>query len=97
MKNSTYVIDKIADFLLERYIPITTDIEDLTAGLLHCKGKKNSPVIDYLVVVDLYQETTKSPVVIYAPYSEYRKLSDSPNSNEYFIKVENYLQGFSFN
>lgn len=97
LKNSTYVINKIADFLLERYIPVTTDIEDLSAGLIHCKGKINSPVIDYLVVVDYYQETTKSPVVIYAPYSGYKKLSDTPNSNEYFIKVENYLKEFSFN
>lgn len=97
LKNSTYVVDKIADFLLERYIPITVDAEDLTAGLLHCKGKKNSPVIDYMVVVDYYQETVKAPVVIYAPYSKNKTMSSPTVENEYLIKVDNYLKALSFN
>lgn len=38
---------QLADFLLERYVPVEVDINNYTATLLHCHGKISNPQIDY--------------------------------------------------
>ncbi len=94
LKNSTSVMADVTEFLLERYIVLSVDEDDLTVILCHCKGKKNSPTINYGVGLYLYYDALKCPVVFYLPYTESKSRTATPliDANEYLLKMGKCLK-----
>ena len=92
--SSEAYIEEIAGFLTERYTILETDHS--TTDFVHYKGKKSSPKIEKLVILEYYNSSTKSPVVIYAPYSNTKTMSKRISSfNSYNEEIYNYLQEFT--
>lgn len=90
--NDTY-IEEIADFLTERYTIL--EVTNSMTIFIHFKGKKSAPEIEKLVILEYYNSSTESPIVIYAPYSKNKTMSSPAEGNEYPINIDNYLKQFS--
>lgn len=65
----------LADFLLERYVPISVDEDDYTAVFAHCYGKRGDPQVDFGVGMS-YNSTVGGILVLYVPYDGSKSRAD---------------------
>ena len=56
---------RLSYFLMERYVPVDVDVDNYSATLLHCYGKKNDPQVDYGVMMT-YNSTVGAILVVYS-------------------------------
>lgn len=52
-------------FLVERYVPVRVDVDNYSATLLHCYGKKSDPQVDYGVMM-AYNSKVGAILVVYS-------------------------------
>lgn len=56
---------ELGDFLVERYVPVKVDVDDYSATLLHCYGKRSDPQVDYGVAMQ-YSSSIGGILVAYS-------------------------------
>lgn len=85
------VASQLADFLIERYVPIKVDTDSYTATLLHCYGKLSDPQVDYGVVMQ-YSSSIGGILVAYTPTKSKSRSYENINFDNVFNDMERYLR-----
>lgn len=84
-------VSQLADFLLERYVPVKVDTNNYSATLLHCYGKISDPQVDYGVAMQ-YSSSIGGILVAYAPTTSTSRSSESINFDDVFNDMEQSLR-----
>lgn len=87
------IASQLADFLLERYVPVKVDTNNYSATLLHCYGKINDPQIDFGVAMQ-YSSSIGGILVAYTPTTTSSKSrgSDDVDFDRVFNVMEQILR-----
>lgn len=83
---------QLADFLLERYVPVKVDTNNYSATLLHCYGKINDPQVDFGVAMQ-YSSSIGGILVAYTPTTASKsRSSNDVDFDEAFNALEQILR-----
>lgn len=84
------IATRLVDFLTERYVVVAVDVDNYSATLTHCYGKRSDPQIDYLVGME-YSSSISGILVVYLPYTESRAIPEKYIDESVFEEFEAVL------
>lgn len=86
------VASQLADFLLERYVPVQVDVDNYKATFLHCYGTFSDPQTDYGVAMQ-YRSSIGGILVVYTGLNTKTKTTTDNDFSNSFEKLTKALTG----